>query len=117
VDEKSVEREMTLKEYEGLERTDGGNVVMDKMIWYRDFAQEQHGGQLATCWPMLSDAAGVHPDQIGEAKTKAAAAGIRVDFHPDGRVRFESAKQRKQYCEFRGLYDRNGGYGDPQKRS
>lgn len=115
-EELSVEKAMSLKDYEALERTASGNIVMDKRIWYRNFANEQVGGGLSGCWPMLSDAAGVHPDQIPVAKEKAKKAGINVNFHPDGRVIFESAKQRKAYCEHRGLYDRNGGYGDPQRR-
>jgi hypothetical protein len=30
--------------------------------------------------------------------------------------RGESYKIRKRYCESRGIYDRSGGYGDPQQR-
>jgi len=115
-DEESVEKVMTVAEYDALEKTKGGNVYFDKKVWYRDYAMEQHGGQMATCWPLKSDAAGVHPDQIPEAKKKAAEAGIRIDFTPDGRAILESAKHRKAYCEFRSLYDRNGGYSDPQRR-
>jgi len=64
-------------------------------------------------WPVLSDAAGVHPDQIPEAKARAAARGVKIDFTSDGRAIFESPRQRREYCRLRGLRDMNGGYSDP----
>lgn len=64
-------------------------------------------------WPMLSDAAGVHPDQIPDAQREAKDLGVPISFHPDGRAVFTSARHRKEYCEAIGLYDRNAGYGDP----
>ena len=48
-------------------------------------------------WPIVSDAAGVAPSQVGEARRKFADLGL------------------KEHCEAVGLYDRNGGYGDPQR--
>ena len=64
-------------------------------------------------WPMKSDAAGVHPDQIKEAHQHSIKIGIPTEFTPDGRAVFTGRKHRKDYCRAIGLHDRNGGYGDP----
>jgi len=64
-------------------------------------------------WPMASDAAGVHPDQIAEATAMSIKKGVPASFTPDGRVIFTSRKHRKDYCRSIGMHDRNGGYSDP----
>ena len=66
-------------------------------------------------WPIVSDAAGVAPSQVGEARRKFADLGLKTEVANDGRVVFTSAQHRKEHCEAVGLYDRNGGYGDPQR--
>lgn len=69
-------------------------------------------------WPMESDAAGVDVSQAAEAAAHAKAIGVPTEFNPQtGNPVFTSRNHRKRYCEAVGLYDRNGGYGDPQKRS
>ena len=67
-------------------------------------------------WPVISAAAGVLPSQIDEAQAHSRQIGIPTDFTPDGDVVFTDAAHRKRYCQAIGLYDRNGGYGDPQRR-
>lgn len=86
--------------------------------YVRDLAAEiaTHGGRARRTWPMYSDAAGVHPLQVPEAEAHARALGIPTHFTPDGRAEFLSPQHRKAYCEAVGLFDRNGGYGDPQRR-
>ena len=66
-------------------------------------------------WPMASDAAGVSPTQAQEAMAHATSIGIPTDFDRQGRAIFTSARHRKAYCEAIGLYDRNGGFSDPQR--
>ena len=84
----------------------------------RDFMSEHSTeGPRPGTWPLYSDAAGVHPDQIPAARARAERNGVPTDFTPDGRVVFRSRKHRKEFCEVFGLYDRSGGYGDPQKRN
>jgi hypothetical protein len=73
--------------------------------------------QCARTWPMLSDAAGVHPDQIPEARAELQKQGVDANFAPDGRIEFRSKGHRKVVCEAMGLYDRNGGHGDPRKKN
>ena len=84
----------------------------------RDFAKE-HGGysHRPGNWPAVSESMGVHPSQIGEALELAGKKGVSIEFLPDGRAKFNSARQRKEYCEAFGYFDRNGGYGDPQARN
>lgn len=66
-------------------------------------------------WPMYCDASGVNPDQIPEAIAHAKSLGVSCDFTKDGRAIFTSPGHRKRYLEAHGFFDRNGGYGDPQR--
>lgn len=61
-------------------------------------------------YPYFSDAMGVHPIQIEEAKAVLRALGVRVEYTPDGRAIIESPQHRKQLAEAMGLHDRNS-YG------
>jgi hypothetical protein len=86
-----------------------------KMI--RDYQAEFAGKHTAGTWPMESDAAGVNPEQAKEAHAHSLKIGIPTQFNSEtGAAIFTSRKHRKDYCQAIGLYDRNGGYGDPQKR-
>ncbi|GIW60070.1 MAG: hypothetical protein KatS3mg087_1136 [Patescibacteria group bacterium] len=58
-------------------------------------------------YPYYSDAMGVHPCQIEEAKRKLAKLGVRVEYTKDGRAIIESPTHRKQLAEAMGLHDRN----------
>ncbi len=66
-------------------------------------------------WPIHSDAVGVLPSQREEAIAEAARVGVPTDFDHQGRAILRSREHRKRYCEALGFYDRNGGYGDPQR--
>ena len=63
-------------------------------------------------WPVYSDGAGVHPDQIQDARSAAEQRGVPTDFLPDGRAIFRDRAHRGRYLKAFGLYDRNGAYGD-----
>lgn len=52
--------------------------------------------------PLLSDAAGVHPDQIADAKR----AFPHHEFAPDGRMIFRSHSQRERVLRDLGMHDR-----------
>jgi hypothetical protein len=65
-------------------------------------------------YPMVSSAAGVHPAQIKEQMDHLRKKGCgEVEHNKDGDVIFQDSRQRKKVCEALGLFDRNGGYGDP----
>ena len=86
----------------------------NNVVWDRDFATE-HGEMHANCgnWPMKSDAAGVHPDQIGEASTEAKRFGVPTNFDKQtGQAIFTSRSHRAQYLKAKGYHDKDGGYSD-----
>ena len=64
-------------------------------------------------WPIHSDAAALHPDQIAGVERSLAGQGVHVKHDSEGRPVFHNPRERKAYCEARGFYDRNGGYSDP----
>lgn len=66
---------------------------------------------------VISNALGVHPSQIPEAREFDRRHNLKgVEYLKDGSVRIEGRAARKAYCEAHGFYDRNGGYGDPQRK-
>lgn len=84
----------------------------------RDIAAE-HAGFKDTpgAYPYFSDAMGVNPDQIKDAVEADRRAGFTTEYHPEtGALKVTDRVFRKRFAESQGLYDRNGGYGDPQKR-
>lgn len=70
------------------------------------------GGHLPACWPLLSDAAGVHPLDIGKFAEDAKSRGVPIDFTADGRAIFRDRGHRKRYMKAYGFRDNGGGYGD-----
>lgn len=86
----------------------------DSFVMKRDFQTDFGKQKLADVWPLVSTAAGVHPDEIAEMQKFDAAHGLKgTQYTRDGDVIFENRTHRKKYCEAHGLYDRNAGYGDP----
>jgi hypothetical protein len=82
----------------------------------RDF-QAERGIDTPGTWPMESDAAGVNPEQIPEAREYARSMGVPTEYNPEtGAAIFTSRDHRKRFCEASGLYDRNAGYGDQSPR-
>lgn len=59
-------------------------------------------------WPILSEAAGVHPSQIAEAKEFNRQNGISVDYTPDGRPEFRDAKHRDRFLKAWRMHDKSG---------
>jgi hypothetical protein len=100
-------------------RSDNGFITLDDgNEAVRDF-QAEHAPRKRTrgeSWPLESEAMGVHPDQIPEMKRLAKEHGVPTDFTPDGRAILRSRGHRKKFAETFGFWDRNGGYGDPQRR-
>lgn len=88
--------------------TDGGRVLV------RDIVGELGGFRCtAGNWPMRSDAAGVHPSQCAHAHEESIALGVPTQFDKEtGQAIFESRSHRKAFLAAKGMYDRNGGYGD-----
>ena len=64
------------------------------------------------CWPMISEAMGVQPEQVSEAASHARSNGVPTDFTPDGRVIVRDRKHRRELLRLYGMHDNQGGYGD-----
>lgn len=91
--------------------------TFDGTTAFRDIVAEHQGfSDTPGNWPQKSDAVGCHPDQIEDERKRSVAQGCPTEFTPDGRRIFTSAGHRKRWCELNGYYDRNGGYGDPQRK-
>lgn len=71
------------------------------------------GGHLPSCWPMVSDACMVHPDQIPEAHAHAVKIGVPTDFTSQGQPIFRDQAHRREYVRAQGMHDNQGGYSDP----
>jgi hypothetical protein len=63
-------------------------------------------------YPILSDAAGVMPEQIPEQMAHDRAMGVPTHYTKDGRPILENRSHRRKYLRANGLYDRSAGYGD-----
>lgn len=64
-------------------------------------------------YPYWSDALGVHPEQIPEARREFEKHGIQAEFNGEGQVKVEDRSHRARMIRACGMYDRSAGYGDP----
>lgn len=68
-------------------------------------------------YPMVCTSAGVHPGQVKEHMEHLRKMGCgQVNHTKDGDIVFESKGQRKKVLEALGMFDRNGGFSDPQPK-
>ena len=74
----------------------------------RDFITEHHGQRSGSAgWPMESEAAGVHPSQIGEARELIRKkAGIDCQFTAEGNPIFTSMEHRRKCLKAMGYQDK-----------
>ena len=112
-----IELEMSMDEVSALPVEDDVTTLPDGTEAMRD-VQAEHLAQDAggEAWPMLSEAMGVHPSQIPEMRRQAKHRGVPTDFTPDGRVILRNRAHRKKFGEAFRFFDKDGGYGDPQRR-
>jgi hypothetical protein len=101
---------LTVSQLERRRRKDG-SIRHGGRIYDRDKGAEFRGGFTGKAkWPILSDAAGVHPDQIPEMSERMRKSGVNLDFASDGRAIFQDSAQRRAALKVLGLHDRSG-YG------
>lgn len=105
-----VELFMSVAEME--RRQKGGFIVHEGVRLERDMtpARSRCNAFCGAKWPMTSDSAGCHPDEIPDAMSQARAKGCNLNFTPDGRAIFESHAHRRSALRALGLTDR-AGYG------
>ena len=90
-------------------------IICDKCKNFMDIdhvAQHSETKQTASCWPMESDAAGVHPAQAKEYSDHLRDQGVPTEVKPNGNPILTSQHHRAEVCRVTGMYDRNAGYGD-----
>jgi len=63
--------------------------------------------------PLISEGAGVHRTQVGEAREMIRRHNIvGAQVLESGQVRFTSRRGRSEFLKRRGLHDNDGSYGD-----
>jgi hypothetical protein len=112
-----VELSMSFAEFD--RRVKDGKLIMNDGRSATSYFNPRAGiSTVPANYPMVSSAAGVHPDQVKEHMDHLRSMGCgQVNHTKDGDVIFESKGQRKKVCEALGLFDRNGSYGDPQAKN
>ena len=90
----------------------------DGTVCHRNLGAEirGRGPDTPSCWPMRSQALGVHPTQRVQYMEFANKHGVPTTFDHRGRPVFESKEHRRKYAELVGASDWDGGYGDPDCR-
>ncbi len=89
-------------------------LTVDGVVAKRSIVDEHSGHHDTNAnYPMKCEASGVFPSQIAEAQNILKVQGTSAEYTPDGRPIYTSAIHRKACLRAMGLYDRNGGYGDP----
>ena len=120
IDDDSVRHEFifTISELNSRRKRDGRFELPGGVVGKMDFSA--HAG-ISTCpsnYPMASEALAVNPEDIGRQKAEDRRRGVRdTDYDKAGRPIFTGSRHRREYCEAQGFFDRNGGYGDPQRGS
>ena len=65
-------------------------------------------GTSSTGWPMVSESAGVSPEQVPAMQRQLAEKGVKCSFDSEGRPTFNSPTHRKQCLKAMGLVDKSG---------
>lgn len=70
-------------------------------------------GHLPGCWPMVSEALAVHPDQVGEANARNKKHGVAARYEDGtGMCQIPDRNDRAKLLKLEGYHDKSAGYGD-----
>lgn len=120
IDDSSKRHEFvfTIAELNERRLPDGMFRLPGDVVGRMDFAA--HAG-ISTCpsnYPMSCEAMAVNPEDVKRQKAEDRRKGVReTNYTKSGSPIFEDKSHRREYCESQGFFDRNGGYGDPQRGS
>lgn len=90
-------------------KTEGEGLVIEGETWDRDIAGEHRGTPTGGVgWPLASEAAGTHPDEVPKAMAEMRSKGVNLNYTKDGRAIFENASQRRKALRALGMQDMNG---------
>jgi len=75
----------------------------------RDIAAEQRGTKRVKEYSAISTALAVDPEDIEKTMAEDKAMGsMASEYLPDGRLKFTSLRQHREYARLRGYHDRDG---------
>lgn len=63
-------------------------------------------------WPIVSQAAGIDPEDIPTEQNYLAQHGVKTEYTSEGCPIFRDRAHRREHLRLAGLYDRDGGYSD-----
>ncbi len=70
-------------------------------------------GHLPACWPQVSEALAVHPDQVQEGNVRNKRHGISARYQPGtGLCVIPDRDDRSKLMRLEGVHDKHAGYGD-----
>lgn len=101
-----VEGGRTITRFFGMRDDIPQTLMQEGDLYKRDILADQ--GKVAHRpgnWPLYSEAAGVVPEQIGEAREECRKAGVPTEFTTDGRAVFTDPGHRRRYMKHAGLRD------------
>jgi hypothetical protein len=111
------EREHTVQKYYSMKDDIPREIEHEGATYFRDIgADHSKVRHYPGCWPQVSTAFGIPPEDIAKAKDAAKRDGFDIDFTPEGNAIFRDRAHRKRACGLFGYYDRNAGYGDATPR-
>jgi len=90
-------------------------MIVDGVKWERDLESDLPKARVQSeaFIGQESHALAINPSQIKGEKEYAKKRGVDIDFNPkNGRPKFRDRKNRKDYCQLRGVVDYEGGFGD-----
>lgn len=97
---------------EMLRRTkkwDGDAIEIDGVVWDRCISCEHEKVRsYSKGWPMVSESAGTHPDEVPKMMEEARRRGVNLNYTSDGAAIFENSAHRKRAMKALGLHDRQG---------
>lgn len=112
-DGRSEHRYLTWAEFDAAKQPDGTLLLGGETYSVDVGAQARGFRHTPSAWPKKCLASAVQPHQVAEAQSAFARAGVRVEFDRDGVPTYESRSHRRAALASIGLFDRDGGYSDP----
>lgn len=84
----------------------------DGKTFKKDFSFWGAGGQHSSTYPRLCDASAVTPGAIKGFQDWGRKHGIDLEFTPEGRAIYRDKAHERKCLAFRGMYQKNAGYGE-----
>ena len=115
IDESGAIHQLQMSMQEFDKRVTDDSIILSDGKTARCYYNPRGMSTVPANYPMVSYAAGVHPDQVEQQMRYLRERGCgQVNHTSDGDPIFEDKHQRRRVCEALGLFDRNGGYSDPK---